>query len=75
MVHLVLVYGDAMNIPHEILEVAHEWNSTLYEFGLLKPNYPVPAIDYYNSSNPDHIPIGNVMEWSIPVDVQLKHRV
>jgi len=45
-----------------------------YAIGLTPPNYPVPALDYYNSLNPDHMPIGYMMEWSIPVDVQLKYR-
>ena len=45
-----------------------------YLIGKSKPNYPVPALDYYNSPNPDHMPIGYMMEWSIPVDIQLKYR-
>lgn len=46
----------------------------LYLRGDLAPNYPVPAIDYYNSANPDHIPIGNMMELAYPVELQLALR-
>lgn len=39
-----------------------------------EPNYPMPAIDYYNSNHPIHVAIGNLMEWTIPLAEQLKHR-
>lgn len=45
-----------------------------YLRGWIEPNYQVPAIDYYNSNNPNHIPIGNMMEWAVPVEIQLKLR-
>jgi hypothetical protein len=45
-----------------------------YIRGWCKPNYPTPAVDYYNSNNPSHLPIGYMMEWSIPVDIQLRFR-
>lgn len=52
----------------------YESNMAYYRSGNAKPNYPMPAIDYYNSNKPEHLAIGNLMEWTIPVDVQLLHR-
>lgn len=45
-----------------------------YVCGATVPHYPVPAIDYYNSPNPDHFIIGHLMEWIIPLDIQTKFR-
>ena len=63
------VYG-----MHKVCITGGSFISGEYLKGNRPPNYPVPAIDYYNSANPQHIPIGNLMEWSIPLDIQLRFR-
>lgn len=55
-------------------QLQHDTKAFMYAIGKELPNYPMPAIDYYNSNHPIHLAIGSLMEWTIPVDVQLLHR-
>lgn len=67
-------WSDGLLTLRELAWFIDEQYKQAYLEGKEDAHYQVPAIDYYNSPDPNHLPIGNIMEWSIPVAVQLKFR-